>query len=198
MYLPMFPLVRYLPKWAVTKGAADKESTACSKYFNTHTGLTPGVFTFFCPHDVCLGFKLMHKHEGPSTVHDTLFTRLQCGATLALALQHLRGGMLTSVLFVPDPGPAAIIYDNACNLHKYCVRRTPAFVAKTRFLIDRLHQYNHHRWVSCISIETLFMHLHSFSCHQLRRRVLHAHLASGAACVGRSGFGYAGHQLAGG
>jgi hypothetical protein len=79
VYMPMFPLLRYLPKWAVSKSPADKESTACSKYWNTHTGLTPGVFTFFCPHDVCLGFKLMHKHEGPSTVHDTLFTRLETG-----------------------------------------------------------------------------------------------------------------------
>ena len=79
VFMPSFPLIRYLPKWAVSNSSIDKESTSCSKYFNSHSGLTPGVFTFFCPHDVCIDFKLMHKHEGPSTLHDTLFTRLDKG-----------------------------------------------------------------------------------------------------------------------
>jgi hypothetical protein len=88
VYMPGFPLVRYLPRWALSKSNIDKESTSCSKYHSTHSGLTPGVFTFFCPHDICVGVKLMHKHEGPSTVHDTLFTRLDNGA-LAITMHEL-------------------------------------------------------------------------------------------------------------
>lgn len=36
-----------------------------------------------------------------------------------------------------------MIYDNACNLHRYCVRWAPRFFARTKFAIDRIHQYNH-------------------------------------------------------
>lgn len=39
--------------------------------------------------------------------------------------------------------PSVIIYDNACNLHSYCMNRDPIFFKKTRFLVDRLHWRNH-------------------------------------------------------
>jgi hypothetical protein len=145
VFMPGFPLLRYLPKWAVSSSSIDKEGTSCSKYFNSHSGLTPGVFTFFCPHDVCIGFKLMHKHEGPSTVHDTLFTRLDNGTHTNASAAETGFTLSFCINALQLAGPAAIIYDNACNLHKYCVRRTPNFICKTRFLIDRLHQFNHHR-----------------------------------------------------
>jgi hypothetical protein len=41
-------------------------------------------------------------------------------------------------------GPAMLVYDNACNFHKYALRRAPQFFAKTLFRIDRLHIFNHH------------------------------------------------------
>lgn len=36
-----------------------------------------------------------------------------------------------------------IIYDNACNLHRYAMRRQPAFFANTRFAVDRMHFKGH-------------------------------------------------------
>ena len=39
--------------------------------------------------------------------------------------------------------PDVIIYDNACNLHAYCLNRNPKFFQKTRFLADRFHWPNH-------------------------------------------------------
>eukprot|EP00798_Chlamydomonas_sp_ICE-L_P022184 gene22184-29246_t len=38
---------------------------------------------------------------------------------------------------------AARDYDNACNLHRYCLRRQAAFFARTKFLLDRMHQWGH-------------------------------------------------------
>ena len=39
--------------------------------------------------------------------------------------------------------PKLIIYDNCCNLMRYCLRRAPLFFSETQFLIDRLHWFNH-------------------------------------------------------
>ena len=41
-------------------------------------------------------------------------------------------------------GPNMVVYDNACNLHRYVLRRAPKLFADTAFRIDRLHVYNHH------------------------------------------------------
>lgn len=43
--------------------------------------------------------------------------------------------------------PKLIVYDNACNLHKYVLRRAPQFFSNTAFRIDRLHIYNHEGYV---------------------------------------------------
>lgn len=40
-------------------------------------------------------------------------------------------------------GPKVIIYDNACNLHSYCLNREPTFFKNTWFLVDRFHWRNH-------------------------------------------------------
>ena len=39
--------------------------------------------------------------------------------------------------------PKLIIYDNACNLQRYALRREPAYFAHTWFAIDRTHQKGH-------------------------------------------------------
>ena len=41
-------------------------------------------------------------------------------------------------------GPGMVVYDNACNFHRYALRRAPRFFANTLFRIDRLHIFNHH------------------------------------------------------
>eukprot|EP00955_Chlamydomonas_euryale_P070907 360887-Chlamydomonas_euryale.AAC.2 len=45
-------------------------------------------------------------------------------------------------------GPRMVVYDNSCNLSRYCLRRQPSFFAKTRFTIDRMHMRGH---VACHS-----------------------------------------------
>ena len=39
--------------------------------------------------------------------------------------------------------PQVVIYDNACNLHNYCLNRDPGFFASTKFCVDRFHWVNH-------------------------------------------------------
>lgn len=41
------------------------------------------------------------------------------------------------------PAPSVVIYDNACNLHNYCLNREPAFYKMTWMVVDRLHWPNH-------------------------------------------------------
>jgi hypothetical protein len=38
-----------------------------------------------------------------------------------------------------DRIPRLIIYDNACKLHLYCLKREPRRFQDTRFMVDRLH-----------------------------------------------------------
>ena len=39
--------------------------------------------------------------------------------------------------------PRAIIYDNACSLHQYCLNREPVFFMNTCFNVDRFHWKGH-------------------------------------------------------
>ena len=39
--------------------------------------------------------------------------------------------------------PALVIYDNACNLHRYALNRDPEFFTNTKFTVDRFHWSNH-------------------------------------------------------
>ena len=40
--------------------------------------------------------------------------------------------------------PKLVIYDNACKLHLYCLKREPKRFQNTRFLVDRLHYRKGH------------------------------------------------------
>ncbi len=75
VYMPMLPLRRLLPAYRMK---AEKQRD-CNKYAFGHKGLTPGIFLMYCAQGVCLGFKLLPRSEGPSAVHDVLFTRLSEG-----------------------------------------------------------------------------------------------------------------------
>ena len=77
VFAPGFPLLRGLPKFAADK-AKDKEA-GCNKYARTHPTLTPGLFTFFCAHGICIGFKLLMRKEGPSVAFEFIFTRFKKG-----------------------------------------------------------------------------------------------------------------------
>ena len=40
------------------------------------------------------------------------------------------------------PAPSVVIYDNACNLHSYCLNREPAFFKQSWMVVDRFHWPN--------------------------------------------------------
>ncbi|KAK9915762.1 hypothetical protein WJX75_003857 [Coccomyxa subellipsoidea] len=65
----------------------------------------------------------MMNKESPKTAFDLLYTRF-------------------------NTAPKMVIYDNACNLHRYVLRRAPRFFSRAAFRIDRLHIFNH---VGCSS-----------------------------------------------
>ncbi|KAI6657250.1 hypothetical protein LOD99_11153 [Oopsacas minuta] len=60
---------------------------------------------------------------------------------IAISCQHrVLYNLLLSIFKVQ---PKVIIYDNACNLHKTCMKRDPKVFMDTTFLIDRFHSTNH-------------------------------------------------------
>jgi L-lysine 2,3-aminomutase len=67
---------------------------------------------------LCMGFAIMSRSEGPKTFFEFICHRF-------------------------SKAPKMIVYDNCCNLHRYCLRREPNFFSQTWFLIDRLHQRGH-------------------------------------------------------
>ena len=65
----------FFPNHPVTMGMgtykSDKrrntEEEPCRKESQRHKILLPGLFTAFCPHEICLGFSLMLDPESPKT-----------------------------------------------------------------------------------------------------------------------------------
>lgn len=98
--------------------AADRKKDAllpeCRKNSSRHPSMTPGLVTFYCPHGINLGFQIMQTPESPKTIFDVLMMRFK-------------------------RMPKLIIYDNACHLHTYCLKREPNRFENTRFMVDRLH-----------------------------------------------------------
>jgi hypothetical protein len=80
----------------VVDNIGEDDQNSCNKYVLYHNGLTPGIFAIFCPHGICVGFKIMSTCEGPGTAFQFIFHRFKWA-------------------------PKLIVYENACNLHKYCV-----------------------------------------------------------------------------
>ena len=117
--------LRYFPNHPPCRGktryAADKNSekpSGCKKEPVNHINMSPGIFTAVCPHGTTLGLELMDSPESPRTP----FNLLMC---------HF------------DEMPGLIIYDNACHLHLYALKREPTRFKNTRFMVDRLHYKNH-------------------------------------------------------
>ena len=119
-------IIEYLPNLGQLRGkgsyGADKskggDSVDCRKTTQTTPTLTSGLFTYFCPHGICLGFQLLDSPESPRVPFDILVRRFR-------------------------KMPSLIIYDNACALHLYCLKREPKRFMNTRFMVDRMHRKNH-------------------------------------------------------
>jgi hypothetical protein len=75
---------------------------------------TKGGFVFCCSHRVIYGFHVMLRGESPRDPFTVLYTRLN---------RH--------------DLPEYLVYDNACKLRAYVMRREPAFFGDVRFLVDR-------------------------------------------------------------
>ncbi|CAG2234981.1 unnamed protein product [Mytilus edulis] len=90
----------------------------CKKEATRHPTLLPGIFTAFCKHGICYGFQIMECNESPNVPFTFLRTRFK-------------------------KAPTTVIYDNACNLHSYCLNRDPDFFKDTLFVVDNLHWGNH-------------------------------------------------------
>ncbi|XP_067682006.1 uncharacterized protein [Haliotis asinina] len=67
---------------------------------------------------VCYGFSLMQDAESPNVPFTLLCTRFKKALKM-------------------------MVYDNACNLHAYCMNRDPGFFKNTWSLVDRFHWPNH-------------------------------------------------------
>lgn len=93
-----------------------------------HTGRSgrhlPGILIAVCPHGHVLGYVFMADSESPRSVFDFLMDRFGPGCRWAM--------------------PQYILYDNACNLHHFCMLREPGLFHRVAFFIDALHERNHH------------------------------------------------------
>ena len=72
-----------------------------------------------CPHGICIGFQLMDDAESPRTAFDLIVRRFK-------------------------KVPRYLIYDNACKLHLYALKREPVFFQNTKIMVDRLHYARGH------------------------------------------------------
>ena len=126
-YFPNHPPCRGKTNYAANK---NKENQAgCRKESLKHDALSPGIFTMVCPHGVTLGFKIMDSPESPRIP----FNILMC---------HF------------NEMPDLIIYDNACHLHLYALKREPTRFRNTRFMVDRLHYRNHNKCTGGYSMDS--------------------------------------------
>ena len=60
--------------------------------------------------------------------------------------------------------PTTIIYDNACNLHNYCLNREPRFFQESWFVVDRFHWHNHTCTLESLAICTILLTVHYKAC----------------------------------
>ena len=116
---PMHPQTQGSGNYACNTPREDL-TTGCNKDSKRHAKLTPGLFCMFCQHGVCLGFELMRLSESPRTAFDVLVRRFS------------------------ENMPSLVIYDNACKLHLYALKREPQLFKNTRFMVDRFHYKRGH------------------------------------------------------
>ncbi|XP_028394477.1 uncharacterized protein LOC114518672 [Dendronephthya gigantea] len=114
---PSLKPVRGRGTYAADKGKQTFENP-CTKKSGRHPTLLPGIFLIFCQHGINYGYSVMTTNESP----DMPFTILRSRFTRA---------------------PRVVVYDNACNLHSYCLNGDPTFFKDTQFLVDRLHWADH-------------------------------------------------------
>ncbi len=121
-YFPGRPQVRPLPFNDEEASEADFERAAqCSKDFlQCQTSFTPGALTFCCScsHTKVLGFKVLHRNEGPRAIMDTVISRF-------------------------GHPPKYLIYDFCCGLFLAAIHRLWWALANVYVVCDGFHIRNH-------------------------------------------------------
>lgn len=119
---PCFQRIRVRPLYDADKQGKASEEEFCRKETHSHNSLTPGLFTIFCEHQVCLGFSLMQQVESPRTPFDILLERFP---------QEILDNL-------------TMVYDNCCKFQNYALRREPKRFSRTKCFVDRLHYRSNH------------------------------------------------------
>ncbi|GAQ93113.1 hypothetical protein KFL_013070010 [Klebsormidium nitens] len=104
--------------WEAKKKAA-KAAEEKKKPPKPATDETAGIMVVTCKHRFVYYYHVLLRHESLRDVFTFLVTRFE------------------------HRPPRFIIYDNACELSRYCEGRWPEFFAETTFLTDRFHGVNH-------------------------------------------------------
>ena len=118
---PTFEILNYPNKYSVSGNVDDD---LCNKQFSNHSNFSYGIFSAgcACKYMVTYGFELMLNRE---SAHN-LFRLLQCRD---VDLNTLEG----------------VIFDFACNLHRYVLNREAKMFEFTRFLVDGAHWHGHRK-----------------------------------------------------
>ncbi|GAQ90961.1 hypothetical protein KFL_007070070 [Klebsormidium nitens] len=116
-----------------------------------------GAFVLCCTHRVISGFHFFLRGESLRDAFAVLYTRLD-----------------------REELPKYVVYDNACQLRNYCMRREPAFFSDVTFVVDRFHYakagaevhkcgpsnateyYDALRWVNTSAVESVNSFLKKF------------------------------------
>eukprot|EP00743_Colponemidia_sp_Colp-15_P012895 GILK01014815.1.p1 GENE.GILK01014815.1~~GILK01014815.1.p1 ORF type:complete len:923 (-),score=11.96 GILK01014815.1:39-2600(-) len=110
------PPIRCAPPRAIKE--MEHFESSCRHTFPSGANYTAGVFTTFCEHGVCYGWKLLTTPESRADLY----------------------GFVRSYL---RTAPTVVVYDFACAAFSYVAHRDPWLANTTSFVIDRLHAYNH-------------------------------------------------------
>jgi hypothetical protein len=101
----------------------------CQKFYDTFQRKTGGICVFWCPHGVAVGFHLIPTGEGRNDVFSAIYCHWQ-------------------------NAPKVLVYDFACQLHPYNIRREPLYWKDTLHLIDQFHYEGHKRCASTYNIKS--------------------------------------------
>ena len=108
-FYPNHPIVRGKGRYEADRYRL--YGNGCRKRKNSSNNLNPGLFICLCPHGIAIGFELMINPESLRTPFEMYVQRFRVM-------------------------PEHFIYDNACKLHAYALRREPARFKNTKFSID--------------------------------------------------------------
>jgi Kyakuja-Dileera-Zisupton transposase len=117
------PQIRHRPTYPQLDAATDtnlEDQNTCNKYYADIHKKSGGISVIWCQHGIAVGFHIIPKAEGRNDVFSAIYTRWATA-------------------------PKLVVYDFACQLHTYCMRREPYFFADTHFAVDAFHFSKNHK-----------------------------------------------------